>query len=62
MSEKFYVITYHTEDCLRTGPKRTFKRTAANIANLLDEMENFILKFDKGQRVVIDFIYSEEYK
>lgn len=62
MSEKLYVITYHTEDSLRTNSKRTFKKTAKSIADILDELEKFWYKMTPSQCVVIDFIYSEEYK
>lgn len=60
MSEKTYVITFHREDFRGTYSKRTIKRTATNVADLITGIERSWL--EGNDRIVVDFVYSEEYK
>ena len=62
MSAKLYVITFHTEDFQGSYSKRTIIKKATSIVELIDELEKSWCKDNSNLRLVVDFIFSEEYK
>ena len=62
MSEKLYVITFHTEDFRGSYSKRTIIKRATSIVELIDELEKSWCKDNPNLRIVVDFIFSEECK
>ena len=60
MSEKLYVITYHTEDFRGSYEKRTIIKRATSIVELIDKLENCWCKDNPNLRIVVDLIFSEE--
>ena len=62
MSEKLYVITFHTEDFRGSYSKRTIIKRATSIVELINELEKSWRKDNPNLRIVVDFIFSEEIK
>ena len=62
MSEKLYVITFHTEDFRGTYSKRTIIKKATSIVELIDSLEKSWRKDNPNLRIVVDFIFSEKCK
>ena len=62
MSDKLYVITFHTEDFRGTYSKRTIIKTATSIDELIDGLEKSWRKDNPNLRIVVDFIFSEKCK
>ena len=62
MSEKLYVITFHTEDFRGSYSKRTIIKRATSIVVLIDELKKSWCKDNPNLRIVVDLIFSEEYK
>ena len=62
MSEKLYVITFHTEEFRGSYLKRTIIKRATSIVELIDELEKSWRKENPNLRIVVDFIFSEECK
>ena len=62
MSEKLYVITFHTEDFRGSYSKRTIIKKATSIVELIDELKKSWCKDNLNLRIVVDFIFSEERK
>lgn len=62
MSKKLYVITFHTEDFQGTYSKRTIIKTATSVVELIEGLEKSWRKNNPNIRIVVDFIFTEEYK
>lgn len=62
MSEKLYVITFHTEDFRGSYSKRTIIKRATSIVELIDELKKSWCKDNLNLRIVVDLIFSEECK
>lgn len=62
MSEKLYVITFHTEDFRGSYSKRTIIKKATSIVELIDELKKSWCKDNPNLRIVVDLIFSEECK
>lgn len=51
-----YIITFHTEDCLRTFSKQTVIKHEPNAEEAINSIKK---EFGNEVKVVIDFIYME---
>ncbi len=59
MSEKLYVITFHTEDFRGTYSKMTIIKTATSVVELIEGLEKYWCKNNPNLRIVVDFIFTE---